>query len=133
MVLMPPANIVRAGRPPDDMTVVVRGGERSLDDLLLDRAVSDCWAAHGFFGLSVFADPEGFDLDNLARSTPLIRRRVVRVAVVARLRESGFEVIATFTNRYHFSIVLPDVSSATCSKLRDCFGLSLANPAYETG
>lgn len=54
--------------------VVVRGGERSLDDAVLDRTVADCWAAHGFFGLSVFADAANRDIGDLARRTPLVRR-----------------------------------------------------------
>lgn len=130
---MPPASIVRAGPPPGDMMVVVRGGERGLDDLFLDRALSDCWVAHRFFGLSVFADPNGTDLAHLARSTPLVRRRIVRLAEVARLRESGFEVVATFKNRHHFSIVVPDASHETFAELRDCFGPPVENPGYDPG
>lgn len=130
---MPPPSIVRTGPPPGDMTVVVRGGERGLDDLFLDRSLSDCWATHGFFGLSVFADPEGADLADLVRSTPLVRRRIVRLAEVARLREPGFEVAATFKNRRHFSIVLPDASHETFAELRDCFGPPVENPGYDPG
>ena len=113
------------------MMVVVRGGERGLDDLFLDRALGDCWDAHGFFGLSVFADPEGVDLVDLVRATPLVRRRIVRLAEVARLREPGFEVVATFKNRYHFSIVVPDASHRTFAELRDCFGPPVENPGFD--
>jgi hypothetical protein len=130
---MPRPSLVRSGSPPDDLVVVVRGGERSLDDALLERSLSDCWDAHGFFGLSVFADSNGDGLRELARSTPLVRRRVLRLAVVGRLRETGFEVVATFTNQRHFSVVVPDASRETFAFLRACFGPPVANPGYEPG
>lgn len=129
---MPREHLVRGEEPPDELVVVVRGGERGLDDALLERAVSDCWDAHGFFGLSVFADSGGGALLDLARSTPLVRRRVVRLAVVARLREAGFEVVATFTNRYHFSVVVSDASHETFAHLRACFGPPVENPGYDS-
>ncbi|MGQ0431531.1 MAG: hypothetical protein ACT452_03875 [Microthrixaceae bacterium] len=132
-MLIPPASILRAEPPPDDMVVVIRGGERSLEDAALDRALSDCWDAHGFFGLSVFADPTSADIANLARRTPLGRRRVVRIAVVGRLRESGFEVLPTFANRYHFSIVVPDATPRTFTEVRSCFGPPMTNPGYDLG
>jgi hypothetical protein len=56
-MLIPLASILRSDPPPDETVVVVRGGERSLDHAVLDRTVGDCWDAHGFFGLSVFATP----------------------------------------------------------------------------
>jgi hypothetical protein len=128
---MPPASVLRAEPPPDDMAVVIRGGTRSLEDAALDRALSDCWDAHGFFGLSVFADPTSTDITKLARRTPLIRRRVVRVAAVGRLREAGFEVMPTFANRYHFSVVVPDATSGTFDDLRGCFRPPMPNPGYD--
>lgn len=70
-MLIPPSSILRAEPPPDNVVVVIRGGEHSLDDAVLDRAVGDCWDAHGFFGMSVFADPAGNDIGELASRTPL--------------------------------------------------------------
>lgn len=132
-MLTPSRGILRAEPPPDDVVVVIRGGERSLEDAALDRALSDCWDAHGFFGLSVFADPSNADIAHLARRTSLIRRRVVRVAVVERLREAGFEVMPTFANPYHFSIVVPDATPQTCAVVRRCFGPPMTNPGYDPG
>ncbi len=130
-MLIPPASILRSDPPPDETVVVVRGGERSLDDAVLDRTVGDCWDAHGFFGLSVFADPASADLAALARRTPLVRRRVVRTALVGRLREAGFEVMPTFANRYHLSIVMPDATARTFEQVRLCFGPPMPNPGYD--
>jgi hypothetical protein len=127
---MPPPQIVRAGSLPDDATVVIRGGERSLDDAVVERSVSDCWEAHGFFGLSVFGDPSTSDIGEIARRTPLIRRRLVRTSRVGQLREAGFEVVPTFANRYHFSVVLPEATEQAFAALRCCFDPAVANPAY---
>lgn len=130
-MLIPPSSILRAEPPPDNVVVVIRGGEHSLDDAVLDRAVGDCWDAHGFFGMSVFADPAGNDIGELAGRTPLVRRRVLRTALVGRLREADFEVMPTFANRYHFSIVMPDATARTFEQVRLCFGPAIANPGYE--
>lgn len=130
-MLTPHATILRSDPPPDETVVVVRGGERSLDDAVLGRTVGDCWDAHGFFGLSVFADPASVDLAALARRTPLVRRRVVRTALVGRLREAGFELMPTFANKYHFSIVMPDATARTFEQVRRCFGPPMPNPGYD--
>lgn len=132
-MLNPPSSIVRSEPPPDSVVVVIRGGERSLDDAVLDRAVGDCWVSHGFFGLSVFADPAVSDIGELARRTPLVRRRVLRTALVGQLREAGFEVMPTFANPYHFSIVMPDATARTFAKVRLCFGPPIPNPGFEPG
>lgn len=132
-MLIPPSNILRAEPPPDDTVVVIRGGERSLDDAVLERTVGDCWAAHDFFGLSVFADQANNDIAELARRTPLVRRPLLRTALVGRLREAGFEVMPTFANLYHFSIVMPDATAGTFELVRLCFGPPMRNPGFEPG
>lgn len=128
---LPPLEIIRSQAPPDDTLLVVRGGERSLEDAVLDRTVGDCWDAHGFFGLSVFADASSGDIVKLAQRTPLARRRLIRTALAGNLRQSGFEVVATFKNPYHFSIVLPDATAATFSELRRRFSEPTLNPGYD--
>jgi hypothetical protein len=130
-MLMPPPHVVRAERLPDDATVVIRGGERSLDDAIIERSVADCWTDYGFFGLSVFADPSTSDIGEIARRTPLIRRRLVRTAQVGLLRAAGFEVVPTFANRYHFSVVLAEATEEVFDALRSCFGPAEPNPAYQ--
>jgi hypothetical protein len=130
-MLLPPSHILRPEALPDDAVVVVRGGERSLEDTFLDRTVGDCWSAYGFFGLSVFADPASDDLTQLAHHTPLVRRRLIRTALVGALRKAAFEVVPTFPNPYHFSVVLPDATVRTYAELRGCFNPPVRNPGYE--
>ncbi len=60
-----------------------------------------------------------------------MRRRVVRTALVGRLREAGFEVMPTFANRYHLSIVMPDATARTFEQVRLCFGPPMPNPGYD--
>lgn len=127
---LPPPEILRSQSLPNDAVVVVRGGGRSLDDTTLERTVADCWSAYGFFGLSVFADPDTTGLTTVTRQTPLVRRRLIRTARVGRLRQAGFEVMPTFKNPYHFSIVIPDANLATFAVVRRCFEPPIANPGY---
>ncbi len=98
---------------------------------VLERTVGDCWASHGFFGLSVFADQANNDIVELARRTPLVRRPLLRTALVGRLREAGFEVMPTFANPYHFSIVMPNATAQTFELVRHCFGPPMRNPGFE--
>jgi hypothetical protein len=130
-VRLPPARILRAGAPPDDQLLVVRGGRNSLSDANLERGTGDCWEEYEFFGFSVFGAPED-DLVGLSVMVSQLRRRPeVRVARCGELRALGFEVAATFSNPLQFSVVLPDVTPATFGRLRSCFSVAVANPGYE--
>jgi hypothetical protein len=127
---LPPAGIVRAGPPADDLLLVVRGGANGLSDAVLERAVGDTWAAFQFFGVSVFAAP-GDDVGALSgRHAQMARRRVVRVARCGALRASGFAVVATFATVDHFSVVLAEVSVEEFDRLRAAFSGPVANPGY---
>ena len=80
--------------------------------------------------MSVFGAP---DDDLVAVNTPLraIRiRALVRVARCAALRAAGFEVMLTFSNPWHFSVVLPDATPATFERLRECFSQPVPNPGH---
>jgi hypothetical protein len=128
---LPPPEIIRPDEPPDDLLLVVRGGRSSLSDLNLERATGDCWQRYGFFGVSVFAAP-GDDLVSLSHSVGQIRRRPeVRVSRCGTLRESGFDVVATFVNPSHYSVVLPDAGPQAFEQLRSCFSEPRVNPGYE--
>jgi hypothetical protein len=84
-----------------------------------------------FFGVSVFGAPDD-DLVALSRSVRAIRvRPVMRVTRCGALRSAGFEVMPTFPNLFHFSVVLPDASPATFELLRRCFGAPQPNPGHE--
>jgi len=127
----PSADILRSEPPPDDLLLVVRGGTVTLSDTHLTNQVSDCWERHRFFGVSVFGAPDD-DLAVLSQAVRAIRvRPVVRVARCGELRSAGFEVLPTFANPYHFSVVLPDASPETFESLRRCFSEPRPNPGHE--
>jgi hypothetical protein len=97
----------------------------------LTNQVSDCWERHGFFGVSVFGAPDD-DLTLLSQAVRAIRvRPVVRVARCGELRSAGFEVLPTFPNLYHFSVVLPDASPESFESLRRCFSDPRPNPGHQ--
>ncbi len=128
---LPPAELLRAVPPPDDLLLVVRGGSGTLSDHHLANQVSDCWDQFGFFGVSVFGAPND-DFTGLNRDVRAIRiRPVVRVARCGVLRVAGFEVLPTFSNPRHFSIVLADATPATFEKLRGCFSEPQPNPGHQ--
>lgn len=111
--------------------MVVRGGTLTLGDAHLTNQVSDCWDRHRFFGVSVFGAPDD-DLAVLCQAVRAIRiRAVVRVARCGGLRLAGFEVLPTFPNPYHFSVVLPDASPETFESLRRCFSELQPNPGHQ--
>lgn len=93
--------------------------------------MGDCWEQYGFFGVSVFGAP-GDDLVVLSRSTMAIRRRSqVRAARCCSLRAAGFEVVATFANPGHYSVVLRDATPEPFALLRSCFSSPVDNPGFQ--
>ena len=130
-VRLPPSRIVREGPPPDDLLLVVRGGRESLSDAILERATTDSWETYRFFGVSVFGVADD-DLSRLSAREPAIRRRAeVRVARVGALRGGGFEVVATFGNPAHYSVVMAEASASMFQAVRSCFSPPQPNPGYE--
>jgi hypothetical protein len=128
---LPPDALLRPEAPPDDLLLVVRGGSMTLSDAHLANQVGDCWERHQFFGVSVFGAPQD-DLVVLSRAVRAIRiRPVVRVARCGTLRSAGFEVMPTFPNPYHFSVVLPAATPAAFHSLRTCFAEAERNPGHE--
>ena len=127
---LPPREVRRDEAAPDDLLLVVRGGARTLSDPHLANQVGDCWERYRFFGVSVFAAPDD-DLVAVGVSVRAIRiRSVVRVARCGALRSAGFEVMPTFANPWHFSVVLADATPDTFESLRSCFGQPVPNPGY---
>ena len=103
----------------------------TLSDAHLANQVGDCWERYQFFGVSVFGAPED-DLVALSRAVRAIRiRPVVRVARCGTLRSAGFEVMPTFPNPFHFSVVLPEATPAAFDSLRGCFAEAESNPGHE--
>ena len=127
---LPPDDVLRPDPPPDDLLLVVRGGAKTLSDLHLANQTGDCWERYQFFGVSVFGAPDD-DLVAVSAAVRAIRiRPVVRVARCAALRAAGFEVTPTFSNPWHFSIVLPDATPSTFEALRNCFSNPVPNPGH---
>lgn len=127
---LPPPEVLRPEPLPDNLLLVVRGGVRTLSDAHLANQVGDCWERHQFFGISVFGAPDD-DLVAVSAAVRAIRiRSVIRVARCAALRAAGFDVMPTFPNPWHFSVVLPDATPATFEALRKCFGDLQPNPGY---
>ena len=56
--------------------------------------------------------------------------RFRRVARCEALRAAGFAVMPTFSNPWHFSVVLDDATPATFEALRHCFGDPVPNPGH---
>jgi hypothetical protein len=128
---LPPDYLLRELSPPDDLLLVVRGGQNSLADNVLERTTSDCWSRFGFFGVSVFSAPDD-DLSALNLAESAIRRRpMLRTARCGGLRAGGFEICPTFANSAHYSVVLPDTTPARFTALRACFSDLCPNPGYE--
>ena len=131
MLRLPSSDLLRPEPPPDDLLLVVRGGTTTLGDTHLSNQVSDCWDRHRFFGVSVFGAPND-DLAVLSRDVRAIRvRPLVRVARCGPLRAAGFEVMPTFPNPHHFSVVLPDAAPRTFEALRRCFSDPIPNPGHQ--
>lgn len=127
---LPPEEILRSEPPPDDLLLVVRGGVTTLSDAHLANQVADCWDRYQFFGVSVFGAPDD-DLVAVSEAVRAIRiRSLVRLARCRPLREAGFEVMPTFANTWHFSIVLEDATPQSFGTLRRCFGEPVPNPGY---
>lgn len=128
---LPSSDLLRAEAPPDDLLLVVRGGTQTLSDGHLSNQVGDCWERHRFFGVSVFGAPDE-DLVALSKAVRAIRiRPLVRLARCGALRSAGFDVLPTFPNPHHFSVVLPDATPSTFEALRGCFTVPEPNPGYE--
>lgn len=121
---------LRGDVPPGDATVVVRGGERSLSDEILQQTAEANLEVFGFWALSVFLAP-GNDLVRLSREVDAMRRRrSVRTARCGELRSVGFPLLDTTRHPLHFSIVLAELTAPTFDRLRNCFSNSMPNPGY---
>lgn len=123
-------SLLRAGQPPADTTVVVRGG-RDTADKLRSHALrtARAWSLDGLplLGISVFA-VLGIELDEL-----LARRfatfRAVCMPTAGQLAESGFELLAT-GQAPHYTVRLRRADDAELGELLAALGPALVNPQY---
>ena len=115
--------------PPDDAVVVIRGGLHSLDAEKVIEVCLDSFADFGFYGLSVFAAPDG-DVEGLCRRLERLRSPgTIWVARYGRLRAAGFTLAATDASP-HFDVVLPSLAPDIVDAVRACFG-ARSNPARQ--
>jgi hypothetical protein len=115
---------LRPEQPPDDAAVVLRGGVLGADGVR--RAAERTFDLYAVFGISV----EGvldMTVQEACSSERVASYRRVRLSTFGRVRMAGFALLATF-DRPHFTLVLPDVSDFTLSRLDRCFDTPIPNP-----
>ena len=115
---------LRSEQPPDDTTVVLRGGAMSADNVR--RAAERTFDLYAIFGISVEGVLES-TVQEASRGDRLAGYRHVRLSTFGRVRGAGFALLATF-DRPHFTLVLPDLSDFTLARLDRCFDGPIANP-----
>ena len=109
--------------------MVLRGGVMSPDRVR--RAAERSFDLYAVFGVSV----EGvldMTVQDACRGERLAGYRQVRLSSFGRLRSAGFALLATF-DRPHFTLVLPDLSDFTLTRLDRCFEKPIPNPGREPG
>ena len=93
------------------------------------QSANRAFQRHGVYAISVEGVLVGTIADacrNSRRIGDLYAR--IRLSTVGRVRADGFVLLATFA-RPHFSVLLPDVSEPTLTRLDACFDPPIANPA----
>lgn len=120
---------LRPEQPPDDTTVVLRGGAMGLDSVR--RAAERTFDLYAVFGISVEGVLET-TVQKACGGDRLAGYRHVRLSTFGRVRGAGFALLATF-DRPHFTLVLPDLSELMLARLDRCFGAPIANPGREPG
>jgi hypothetical protein len=108
--------------------LVVRGGERALDDDHVRRASELTRARWGFDGISVFEAPNADVLELCRRVQAVAERPKIRTAFARDLRRAGFALLDTGAE-LHWTIVLADLEPETFQRLRSAFGPVIQNPA----
>lgn len=117
--------VLRAEEPPDDVVVVVRGGEMTSE--FVHRSATAAHDELGIYALSVFLVLDEPLAELCAREPFLARYGKVRLSTVGELREAGFAIIPTLA-RPHYDIVLPDLQPSTLGRLDACFDPPVPNP-----
>lgn len=116
---------LRAEQPPDDAVVVLRAGMMATDGLR--RSAERTFDAYAVYGISVEGVVERTVLD-ACRGERVSGYRQIRLSTFGRLRGAGFALLATF-DQPHFTVVLPDLSELTLTRLGSCFDDPIPNPA----
>ena len=118
--------VLREELPPDDVVVVIRGGEMNSD--FVRRTATRSYEEVGVFTVSVFL-ALGDAVEELCRSVEdLERYGKVRLSTVGRLRSLGFALLPTL-DAPHFDVLLPDLEAGTLDRLELGFDPPVPNPA----
>ena len=126
---MPQPLPLRAGLPPGDVTVVLRAGVMSADNVT--RAAERTFAVYAVYGISV----EGVidtTVQQACRGDRIVSYRRVRLSTFGRVRGAGFALLATF-DLPHFTLLLADLSELTLARLDRCFDEPIPNPGRPLG
>lgn len=95
------------------------------------RAAERTFGLYAVFGISVEGVLDA-TVQDACRGERVAGYRRVRLSTFGRLRTAGFALLATF-DRPHFTLVLPDLSDFTLSRLDRCFDAPIPNPGREPG
>jgi hypothetical protein len=121
---------LRDERPPDDATVVVRGGPDTLAKLAAHaRRTHDAYVLDGepLWGISVYCaldDVGPASLDGLLRR--FASYRAIHLPQADQLRSAGFVLLPSF-GRPHYTIRLDGAHPAALNRLLDALGPGEAN------
>ena len=128
---------IRGDAPPEDTTIVVRGGPDTADKLARHAVRTNrAYELDGrlFWGVSVFLalDETGDASLNGLLSGRMRTYRVVHTPSLEQIHSAGFQVLPTF-RRPHFTLALPDTASSTLRQLLAALGPGALNPYHERG
>ena len=121
---------LRDERPPDDATVVIRGGPDTLAKLAMHaRRTHDAYVLDGepLWGISVYCaldDVGPASLDGLLRR--FASYRAVHLPRAGQLRGAGLPLLPSF-GRPHYTIRLDGDDQAALNRLLDALGSTEAN------
>jgi hypothetical protein len=126
---------LRDERPPDDATVVVRGGPDTLAKLAAHASrTHDAYVLDGepLWGISVYCaldDVGPASLDGLLRR--FASYRAIHLPRAGQLRSAGFRLLPSF-GRPHYTIRLDGADTAALNRLLGALGPVEANKYHRT-
>lgn len=116
--------LLRDEDPPQDVVIVVRGGEMASE--YVRHTLRNSFTENRVYALSVFLALD-LPVERLCAEAPIVRYAKVRFSTVARVRSAGFALLPTL-ERPHYDILLPDPTEATLVKLEAAFDPPVPNP-----
>ena len=117
--------LLRDELPPDDIVVVVRGGE--MNSQSVRTSAENAFGRFGVFTVSVSLALDGSVAELCSSDGRISRYGKVRLSTVGRLRALGFALLPTLT-RPHYDVVLPDLDDETLDRLELGFDSPVPRP-----